>query len=334
MPPKVSILIPNYNHAHFLDEAIQSALNQTYTDFELIIVDNCSTDNTDEIVAKYLSDKRVSYVKNEHNLGLVGNWNKCLELANGEYIKFLCSDDKFHPQLLEKFVPIMEQYPNVSLVTSNKIYFGSIDETVFLPFNHLVPGKEMIYQTLLITDFIGDPTCVMIRKSNLKLGGFRTDMLWIVDWEMWIRHLLVGDCYVVPDVLLYTRKHPEQNTNAVVKKNFLHRFSEYEFFKMLRDNNRYDLDVSAVNINKLVKKKATECTKHVVYKQLHQLHKPKTRQAFKKALRIAVHEQVLFSSLGEIMAGYKNKFTNRLLGKAKPKQKPKQKVSRITAVSY
>ena len=73
MPPKVSILIPTYNHGHFLDEAIQSALNQTFTDFELIIVDNCSTDNNEAIVAKYLTDKRVSYVKSERNLGLVGN---------------------------------------------------------------------------------------------------------------------------------------------------------------------------------------------------------------------------------------------------------------------
>jgi glycosyltransferase involved in cell wall biosynthesis len=332
MLPKVSILIPTYNHAHFLDEAIQSALAQTFTDFELIIVDNCSTDNTDQVVAKFLVDKRVSYVKNETNLGLVGNWNKCLELANGEYIKFLCSDDKFHPQLLEKFVPIMEQYPSVSMVTSNKAYFGSIDEVVYLPYNHLVSGKELIYQTLLITDFIGDPTCVMIRKSNLKLGGFRTDMLWIVDWEMWIRHLLVGDCYVVPDILLYTRKHPEQNTNAVVKKNFLHRFTEYEFFKMLRDNNRYDLDVTVVNINALVKKKARECTKQVVYKQLHHLHIPQTRKAFKKALKIAVTEKVLFSSLGEILVGYKQKFSKRL--KSETETKSKQKISRITAVNY
>jgi glycosyltransferase involved in cell wall biosynthesis len=77
--PKVSVVIPTYNYAHFLDETIQSVLNQTFLDFELIIVDNNSTDNTEEVVKNYLSDNRVSFYKNDTNIGLVGNWNKCLE---------------------------------------------------------------------------------------------------------------------------------------------------------------------------------------------------------------------------------------------------------------
>lgn len=116
--PRVSVLIPTYNSAPFLDEAIQSVLDQTFADFELIINDNNSTDDTEEIAKKYLSDPRVSFYKNPANIGMAGNWNKLLAHAKGEYIKFLMSDDKFHPQLLEKFVPVMDQYPNVSLITS------------------------------------------------------------------------------------------------------------------------------------------------------------------------------------------------------------------------
>src|SRR5687767_8430509 len=115
--PKVSVLIPTYNYAHFLDETIQSVLNQTYSDYELIIVDNKSTDSTVELVGKYLGDPRVRFYQNEKNLGLTGNWNKCLEYATGEYIKFLCADDKFHPEMLAKFVAVMEENPTVSLVT-------------------------------------------------------------------------------------------------------------------------------------------------------------------------------------------------------------------------
>ena len=92
--PKVSVLIPTYNYARYIGEAIESVLNQTFTDFELIIIDDQSKDNTDEVVAKYLHDPRVSYHKNPVNLGLVGNFNRALELANGEYIKFLLADDK------------------------------------------------------------------------------------------------------------------------------------------------------------------------------------------------------------------------------------------------
>ncbi len=79
--PKVSVLIPTYNYAHYLDETIRSVLDQTFTDFELLIVDNRSTDNTAEVVKKYLGDNRVSFYANEKNVGLVGNWNKCLDYA-------------------------------------------------------------------------------------------------------------------------------------------------------------------------------------------------------------------------------------------------------------
>jgi glycosyltransferase involved in cell wall biosynthesis len=303
--PKVSVLIPTYNNAQFLDEAIQSVLAQTYTDYELIILDNCSTDNTDEVIRPYLKDKRISYYKNETNIGLVGNWNKILDYANGAYLKYLCSDDKFHPQLLEKFVPIMDQYPSVSLVTSNKDYFGSQNKKITLPFVGLTNGKEVIYETLRTIDFIGDPTCVMLRKSNLHLGGFKKDMLWFVDWEMWIKHLSIGDAYFIPETLLYTRKHAGQVTNAVVKKNFSYRFDEYHFYKFIKEKNVYNLDLSKVDMDGLIKKKAKSCTKEVVFKVLPKLYKADLRTPFQRALKIAVKEKVFFSSFIEILQGLK-----------------------------
>ncbi len=94
--PKVSVLIPTYNMACFLDEAIESVLTQTFEDFELIVMDNASTDNTEDIVNKYLGDVRVKYFRNNLNVGMTKNWNKCLLVANGKYIKFLNADDKLH----------------------------------------------------------------------------------------------------------------------------------------------------------------------------------------------------------------------------------------------
>ena len=90
----VSVILPTYNRAQLVLESIYSVLNQTYSDLELIIIDDQSKDNTDEVVGKYLSDPRVSYYKNPSNLGLVGNFNRALELAGGDYIKFLLADDK------------------------------------------------------------------------------------------------------------------------------------------------------------------------------------------------------------------------------------------------
>ncbi len=92
--PKVSILIPTYNRAHFLAPCLDSVLSQDYQDFEVIISDNHSTDNTQEIMKKYLTDNRVRYYRNETNLGIIQNWKKLLyEYASGDYGKLLCDDD-------------------------------------------------------------------------------------------------------------------------------------------------------------------------------------------------------------------------------------------------
>ena len=138
----------------------------------LIIVDNHSTDNTEEVVSKYLSDPRVSYHKNEKNLGLVGNWNMCLSYPKAEYIKFICADDKIHPEMLDKFYAVMELYPNVSLITCDKQLFDGQPWLVELPLRHLQNGKKVIFDTMNSKSWIGEPTSVMFRKSNLNLGAF------------------------------------------------------------------------------------------------------------------------------------------------------------------
>ncbi|MEP6512756.1 MAG: glycosyltransferase family A protein, partial [Parafilimonas sp.] len=101
-----------------------------------------STDNTAEVVQKYLTDKRVLYYKNTANIGMVPNYNKCLQYPKANYIKYLCADDKFHPQLLEKFVPVMDQYPNVCIVTSDNEIFGSRETKRELPLKYLQEGGK------------------------------------------------------------------------------------------------------------------------------------------------------------------------------------------------
>ena len=255
--PKVSVLIPTYNYACFLDKAIESILDQTYTDFELIIVDDFSGDNTDEIVCRYMGDKRISYHKNSYTHGLPGNWNKCLSMANGEYIKFLMADDKLHPQLLEKFVAVLDQYPNVSLVTSHKENFdcdfvNTVQEQYIPPYTKLQNGRKVIYESLNSYNWIGEPTTVMFRRSNLYLGQFNTSYSWIPDWDMWVRHLTVGDCYIIPEVLSYFRQHKNQAT-IKLGKDFNRHYEEYEFYKHLQIQNPYKLDLSQINFNRLLK---------------------------------------------------------------------------------
>lgn len=97
----VSVIMPSYNTAEYISESIASVRKQTYTDWELIIVDDCSADNTDEIVKPFLSDKRIKYIKNETNSGAAVSRNRALREAKGKWIAFLDSDDLWLPVKLE-----------------------------------------------------------------------------------------------------------------------------------------------------------------------------------------------------------------------------------------
>lgn len=104
----VSIIMPSYNTASFISKTIESVLNQTYKNWELLIVDDCSTDDTDEIVSKY-NDKRIVYLKNEKNSGAAISRNRALRNAKGKWISFLDSDDLWHPTKLEKQIKFMKK---------------------------------------------------------------------------------------------------------------------------------------------------------------------------------------------------------------------------------
>lgn len=128
--PAVSILIPTYNYARYLPEAIESVLAQDFTDFELIVADDCSTDNTEAVCREYeRKDSRIRFVRHEKNLGMVENWNWCLQQAGGRYIKYMLADDKFlRPYALGQLVESIEKSPGISLVISARALMDTHSE--------------------------------------------------------------------------------------------------------------------------------------------------------------------------------------------------------------
>ena len=110
MSELVSIITPSYNTAKFISESIRCVQEQTYTDWEMIIVDDCSTDDTDDVVAPFLEDPRIRYFKNKKNSGAAVSRNKALRKAKGKWIAFLDSDDLWHPQKLEKQIRFMKKH--------------------------------------------------------------------------------------------------------------------------------------------------------------------------------------------------------------------------------
>lgn len=249
--PKVSVLIPAYNYAHYLSEAIDSVLAQTYSDFELIIVDNCSTDNTEEIVNEYKkNDNRVKFVRNNENIGMYRNYNQALLLATGDYIKFLNADDKFESTLLEKFVAIFDNNPTVSIVTSYRQYFGAKTEILKPPHIGLIEAKTAILSSLRHGNWIGEPTTVIFRRSNLNLGLFDISLLMFADQDMWLRHLRVGNLYVIDEVLSYFRIHEEQGTVYLNNETDKLLFTSMQYAEYLRNailNNRFGYTLYSIN---------------------------------------------------------------------------------------
>jgi glycosyltransferase involved in cell wall biosynthesis len=305
--PKVSVLIPTYNYAHFLDETIQSVLNQTYDDYELIIVDNKSTDDTIDVVAKYLGDKRIHFYQNDTNLGLTGNWNKCLEYATGDYIKFLCADDKFHPEMLQKFVTVMDKNPTVSLITCDKEVFHAKSFVTQVAYSHLHDGKKALLSTLNDHCWIGEPSSVMFRRKNLHVGLFTNEYKMHVDWEMWLRMLSVGDCYIIPEALSMIRYHPEQHARKMKKLKYVLCFEEYNLAKDVQSRKKFDYQIDSNDqfIRSAVKKRATFCVRHAMFKIIPYLYKKESWPVFKKAFSIGYREKVFGAAFLELSKGLK-----------------------------
>jgi glycosyltransferase involved in cell wall biosynthesis len=216
--PKISVLIPTYNYACFLSEAIESVLAQDFQDFELLIVDDCSTDNTVEVVRRFCAqDSRVLFSVNSANLGMVNNWNRCLQQASGQYIKFLFGDDKLcHPQALGKMVALLEQYPSVILAAAARVILDEKSKVVDvqrpLAEGHH-DGRKIITDYLMENgkNLVGEPSAVLFRKADAQ-RGFNPQYKQIVDVEMWFHLLEKGDLAYTREPLCAFRCHPLQQT--------------------------------------------------------------------------------------------------------------------------
>lgn len=235
--PIISVLIPLYNGEKFIAQTIESVLNQTYTDFELIIVDNCSTDRSVAIARNYESDKRVKIFQNNENIGPVRNWNQCMLYASGEYLKFLFADDYFKMNALEEFIKPFESDPSISLVIGPREYLldnGSFDRWpgTFTGFKN---GLEVINESVLGTlGFLGEPSFIMFKKKDLNIGLFNPDMLWFGDVDYCLRICKAGNVFGIKEYCVVYRRHQQQETADIMgsgkffnqERNFIY----YNFF--------------------------------------------------------------------------------------------------------
>jgi len=227
MDHKVSICMPNYNFAQYLPEAIESVLRQSYSDFEFVIIDNCSTDNSVEVIQHYAEkDARIKLNVNKQNIGLVNNLNLCLQKAHGDYIKFLFSDDLLASEkALEQMVTVLDAHEGISLVASarNVIDYQSAILKIWSEYKGKIgySGTKIIQDCLLEQkNKIGEPSVVMFRKKHVGTG-FDTRYRQAVDLALWFHILEQGDFAYLEEPLCSFRMHPGQQTKINAERNDL-----------------------------------------------------------------------------------------------------------------
>lgn len=195
----VSIIMPSYNTASFIEETIQSVLNQTYTNWELIIVDDCSTDNTNEVVDT-IKDCRIHYLKNEKNSGAAISRNKALREAKGQWIAYLDSDDLWMPEKLEKQIKFMEENGYVFSYTN----YEEIDVDGYKT-GVKVTGPKKITKTGMFNYCW--PGCLTVMYDANKIGLIQIeDIKKNNDYAMWLKVCRKADCYLLDEILGQYRK--------------------------------------------------------------------------------------------------------------------------------
>lgn len=234
MDELVSIIMPSYNTAKFISETIDSVLTQTYTNWELIIVDDCSIDNTDEVVKSFLSDDRIKYIKNEKNSGAAFSRNRALCEAKGKWIAFLDSDDLWFPEKLEKQISFMKKNDYRFSYTN----YIEIDE-FSIPNGRVITGPKKVTRHGMhnycwmgcLTVMYDAETIGLIQIADIKKNN---------DYAMWLKVCKKADCYLLDEVLAKYRKRSGSISNHGYTK-----LIKWHY-KLYREAEKRDVVTSAV----------------------------------------------------------------------------------------
>lgn len=219
---KVSVIVPNYNHARFLRQRIDSILAQTFQDFELILLDDCSTDESRSILSSYAGDPRVRIEFNNANSGSTfKQWNKGVRLARGEYAWIAESDDYADPHFLERLVPLLNLSPQIVFAYSRSWRVSSTGERNGFAGSHLsdlhpqrwatdhiADGYHECCEYLLVANSIPNASSVICRTAVYhQVGGADEELRLCGDWKLWASMALLGRIAYTAEPLNYFRTH-------------------------------------------------------------------------------------------------------------------------------
>jgi cellulose synthase/poly-beta-1,6-N-acetylglucosamine synthase-like glycosyltransferase len=207
--PRVSVITSVFNGEAYLEECVDSILNQTFKDFEYIILNNGSTDRTPEILDGY-TDSRIRIVHQE-NIGIARSLNKGVELSNGDLILRLDADDYSIPQRLEKQLIFMDRHPEIVLCGSRfKVLLGN--ETFDQPI-HFIEENAVIRKSMGCFNPFAHSTVIYRKKAFIESGGYNKKFKYSQDYDLWLRMLECGEAHILKDILSTIRFSAQSESN-------------------------------------------------------------------------------------------------------------------------
>ncbi|MBO3273250.1 glycosyltransferase [Hymenobacter defluvii] len=269
---KVSVIIPNYNHANYLPQRIESVLQQTYPHFEILILDDYSLDNSRSIIESYvLKDSRISSVFNTENSGSTfKQWSKGLSLTNGKYIWIAESDDYADPTFLEKLVSRLETDPTVGLVYADSWYvyqdkktiernpefYKQMDATLWSK-DFVLDGSTLITKFMSYSNIIPNASAVVLRRATIEQVAL-PDGSWrlVGDWLYWTSIMAISRVAFVAEPLNYFRFHDNNVRSTKVKQGL----ALVEILRLLVVIRKYGTPAAA-----LFQKKLDECVDYWIH---------------------------------------------------------------------
>ena len=218
--PLVTICIPAYNSAPYIEKTVRAALAQTWPNLEVLVVDDRSTDNTVEVLRK-IEDPKLRVIVNEENLGMTGNWGKCIQEARGEYVKLIPADDLVYPTCIEKTLPVLMKHPEVTLSICGTDLINEDDKVTgayaHWPTAGVQDGVKVAKASVMLNNFFGNPVCALFRKADFeRTGGFDPEISYILDFDLWLGLASLGDVAFTKEKLSGFRVRSDSNTGMMI----------------------------------------------------------------------------------------------------------------------
>jgi glycosyltransferase involved in cell wall biosynthesis len=214
--PRVSICIPTYNRAQLMRRTLESALEQSGSDVEIVVLDDGSTDGTFAVASGY-RDARLRIERTAQRLGAGQNFNRCLDAARGVYVKILCDDDVLYPTAVARLADALDRFPDATLATSAWHLLdaaGSVTRTFGVlrrapEQGALVDLRRIVKDSWLYLNRIGSPSSVLLRKTALTGLRFNPEYRQMMDWDLWLRLLKRGPLVYLPQILSAYQFHTQ-----------------------------------------------------------------------------------------------------------------------------